>query len=154
MFNINFRVENPGLDKIDFKKAIHKGMLKGMLQAEATSKTDYLSGPRPQKLDVITNRLRGSVKGKASIRKNSVAGWLGSNVEYAAQHEYGETVRIPSHSRTITQAFGRPITPTTFTVKAHDAKFPERPFLQPAIEDTIPDIQTFIRDAITEAFER
>lgn len=93
----------------------------------------------------ITGRLTRSLTGtKENITESSFIGGLfriifGSEVEYAAVHEYGFTgnVSIPQHQRTITQAFGRPIAPTQVTVSAHskNMRIPKRPYLVPGLDD-------------------
>jgi phage gpG-like protein len=64
----------------------------------------YLTGPSPQKLGVVTNRLRSSVHPSvAVIEGNTVSSTIGTNVEYAAAHEHGFTgnVTVRSHTRRI-----------------------------------------------------
>lgn len=49
-----------------------------------------LSGPRPEKLGVVTSRLRNSLRrNDATISGTTITGAIGSNVKYAAVHEYG-----------------------------------------------------------------
>lgn len=55
---------------------------------------------------------------------------VGSNVEYAlAVHEGLDnvTVQVPAHTRRITKAWGRPITPRTVQVRAHARVMNRRP---------------------------
>lgn len=99
----------------------------------------------PGSLRRVTGRLARSLTGtKENITESTFIGGLfkivfGSEVEYAAVHEYGFTgsVSIPAHQRTITQAFGRPIAPKQVDVKAHSKsmRIPKRPYLVPALED-------------------
>ncbi len=64
-----------------------------------TTKT-YLSFPRNQPpvlngLRVITNRLRGSIRAtKTVINGQSISSTIGSNVRYAAVHEFGGTFTV------------------------------------------------------------
>jgi len=154
MSDFTFRVNMPkGMDTMDFKQALLKGMTKGMFEAEGTSKENYLTGPRPQKLGVVSGRLRTSVKGRAKIKGKNVIGELGTNVEYAPQHELGLTVTIPAHQRRITQAFGKAITPKTINIGAHKATFPKKPLLEPAIEDEFQTIKKFLKDAVLEDWD-
>lgn len=73
---------------------------------------------------------------------------IGSRVPYAAVHEegYSGMIRVPAHSRRITQAFGKPITPTMVEVRSHSKRtsIPERPYLQPALRTS----DSFIRAEI------
>jgi phage gpG-like protein len=65
---------------------------------------NYLTGPRPEKLGVRTNRLRLSIRrSAATIDGQRVTSDIGTNVEYAAIHEYGFTgeVAVKAHARRI-----------------------------------------------------
>jgi phage gpG-like protein len=66
------------------------------------SQANYLSGPRPGKLGVVTNRLRGSINAKpARATERTVQSTIGTNVEYAMAHEKGfdGPVTVRKHSR-------------------------------------------------------
>lgn len=63
---------------------------------------NYLTGPRPEKLGVVTNRLRSSIR--ASLARptvTTVSSKIGTNVKYAAAHEYGfdGMVTVRQHTR-------------------------------------------------------
>jgi len=81
----------------------------------------------------------------------------GSEVPYAAVHEYGFSgrVQVPQHTREQTHAFGREMAPQTVTVRAHSRQMniPERPYLLPALRDSLDDVEALaerkIADAIT-----
>jgi phage gpG-like protein len=63
-----------------------------------------LSQRGPTTLGVISNRLRSSVRvARAVILGQRVESAIGSNVRYAAAHEFGvhETVLVPAHKRRI-----------------------------------------------------
>lgn len=75
---------------------------------------------------------------------SQLIGRVGTRVWYGAVHEYGGSFRIKAHQRTITQAFGRPISPITVSVREYTAHFPERSFLRSGLRDR----GTQIRDAI------
>ena len=85
----------------------------------------YLSGPRPEKLGVITGRLRSSIKFKVEQSDNVISIRFGSDVPYAAIHEFGGDA-------------GR-------GGKVHIRK---RPFLTPGIEDALPDFQKSLQDIL------
>lgn len=74
------------------------------------SKEDYLSGPRPQKLGVVTHRLRSSID-YSSFRSPPY-------IEFGTDVEYG-----PAHE------FGRP-----------EVNLPARPFIRPAAEEAFRDV--------------
>lgn len=73
-------------------------------------------------------------------------------VKYAAVHEYGfkGTMMVRAHTRTITQAFGKPIKARTVSVRPHAmrANFRKRPYIKPAIQKHKTQIIEIIRLAI------
>lgn len=73
------------------------------------------------------------------IGRDSIMGQVGTNVSYAALHEYGfnGTEQVKEHLRTLKQAFGRPITPRQVVIQAHTRKvdYPERSFLRSALSE-------------------
>ncbi len=68
----------------------------------------YLSGPRPTLLDIVTGRLRNSIATNVQALPNTIRGTIGSNVAYAAYHEFGfhGTINVKAHSRVISQITG------------------------------------------------
>lgn len=88
---------------------------------------------------IDTGNLLNSIRYEL-IKEGSKSGVrVGSyGVKYAAVHEFGfrGIVTIRSHTRTISQAFGRPIAPRPVTVRSHSAKMNvrKRPYIKPAIE--------------------
>jgi phage gpG-like protein len=79
---------------------------------------------------------------------------IGSNVPYAAVHEYGfeGAVNIPQHQRRITKAFGRQITPKEITVSSHirNMNIPARPYLIPAASIQLPILQKLLEEKVLE----
>jgi phage gpG-like protein len=94
-----------------------------------------LSRRGPRTLGVRTNRLRLSVRtSPARVTEGiRITSSIGSNVEYFAVHEFGfhGTVTVRQHARRITQAFGRPLSARTATVRTHTRRvdFPARRML-------------------------
>ncbi len=120
-----------GLDKL-LEGNITEAMNQMRLALVRTSKTRYLSGPRPKKLGVKNDQLRSSIRAVLKGKGDRRFIVLGTDVKYAQIHEEGLTIR--AHKRTITQAFGRPLkSPVTFSVRSF--KMPKRPFLAPSISD-------------------
>ena len=116
-------------------------------------------------LRIVSSRLARSLVGAQSganremiletESKNGVFELIfGSDVPYAGVHEDGFTgeVRIPEHTRRITQAFGRQIEPKTVTVSAHSKKMniQPRPYLSPALESELSGIQSDLADSLME----
>lgn len=77
---------------------LEKGVAKGMMPIERLLKTKYLSGAI---LNVVTGRLRSSVKTWTLRTKNVVFGIVGTNVKYAPPHEFGfkGSISVPAHFR-------------------------------------------------------
>lgn len=84
---------------------------------------------------------------------------VGTNTEYAPVHQFGLAgeVRVPAHTRTITQAFGKPIPAQTVAVKAHTRTqhVTARPFfpLQGGEVDLPPAWEQSVLAHITRALE-
>jgi HK97 gp10 family phage protein len=94
-----------------------------MLLVEATSIKDYLTGPRPVKLGVVTGRLRSSITSRAEWKGRKLLGIVGTNVFYGKFHEEGTE------------------------------RFPARPFLEPAFRDRERKIIEMINATIKETTE-
>ena len=90
--------------KID--QALKTGLTRGLEYAVGVAKLKYLSGPRPSKLDIRTRRLRDSIVQEVESSPGVVKGRVGTNVKYAAYHEFGfhGTVNVQAHSRVMRQA--------------------------------------------------
>jgi len=86
------------------------------------------SPPLPKQLSFRSGRLSGSISTDTSQRPKQFV--VGSTVVYAPVHELGLSVSVPAHNRT--NADGK-----RYRVKAHKAKFPKRPFLEPAATHVI-----------------
>jgi phage gpG-like protein len=122
------------------------------LQLEGRVK-DKLSG---EVLQVRTGTLRRSITGEVLDSQTEVTGIVGTNVPYAAAHEYGfhGTETVKEHLRTITKAFGKEIKAgsVTFTVRSHSRKvdLPERSFLRSALAEMDEQIKTELAEAVRE----
>ena len=119
-------------------------------EAGPRSATD--AGP----LRIVRSRLARSLLGAAyrglreGIRRVQLQGFrlslvFGTSVPYAGVHEEGfaGSVVVPAHQRSITQAFGRSITPTVVNVRPHSRRMntPARPFLAPSLRAELPGIE-------------
>jgi len=99
-----------------------------------------------------TGTLSRSINVLSQNTSDSVQASVGTNVEYAAVHEFGLTVTVREHIRTQTQVFGRELPePIQVTVSAHQAVYPERSFLRSALADQTPRIRDIIGEALTAA---
>jgi hypothetical protein len=118
-------------------------------------KQDKLSG---QVLNVRSGRLRRSINQRMEgVGTQTVSGYVGTNVVYGRRFEYGFSgnVTVKAHMRTITQAFGRSISPVQVSVGAYNMKAntPERSFLRSALSDMDTQIQQDINQEIAGAIK-
>lgn len=117
--------------------------------------TNKLSG---QVLKVRTGTLRRSIHNEVTVSSGSVTGIVGTNMEYAAFHEYGfhGTENVKEHMRTIKQAFGQPLkSPKKITVRAHTRKvdYPEHSFLRSAFADMRQEIMFDMAEGVKELIQ-
>ncbi|MBW1666717.1 MAG: phage virion morphogenesis protein [Deltaproteobacteria bacterium] len=126
--------------------AVFKGMTKGLDLAVGTAKREYLSGPRPERLGVRTGHLRRSIRSQTVIRGDEVEGRIGTNVLYARIHEKGGVI-TPKRAKVL-----RFQIPGVGWRSAKRVVMPARPFLRPAIMDSLEAISKAIGKEIETAF--
>lgn len=82
-------------------QALKTGLARGLLLVVGMVQLDFLSGPRPSKIQSVTGRLRQSITSKVEGGNGRIVGRVGSNVKYAAYHEFGfhGTVNVRAHTR-------------------------------------------------------
>lgn len=111
-----------------------------------------VSGPV---LKTRTGTLRRKLNVRFTETPSEISASVGLKLAYAAAHEYGfdGVVTVREHLRTITQAFGRPIAPVTFTMPAHarHMKLPARSYLRSTLREEAPSIREAMRGAIRGA---
>jgi len=101
----NISVAVKGLGSLDANTlpAAARGLQAGLDHARGVAMRKFLSGPRPDVLDVVTTRLRGSISTAVKIENGTVRGSIGSNLVYAPVHEFGlvghAPVRVKAHLR-------------------------------------------------------
>lgn len=92
-----------GLKTLDERvlQAAETGLARGLLFVVAASQREYLSGPRPSKIQSVTGRLRQSVSSQVTRGADRVIGRVGSSVKYAAFHEFGfhGVQNVKAHTR-------------------------------------------------------
>jgi len=95
------------LEKVDAETLQRAGKILGkrLEQAIGVAQTQYLSGPRPQKLDVVTTRLRGSLEKSVTVEPDKARGTLGTNIPYAGFHEFGfkGSIAVREHVRILSE---------------------------------------------------
>jgi len=109
-------------------------------------------------LRVRTGRLRRSIHPEWDFRQGYSGATVGTNVEYAAIHEYGfsGSVQVKSFQREMTKAFGKPISPTQVTVRAHtrNVNMPERSFLRSTLREMNSEITDSLQVAVTKELNK
>lgn len=118
-------------------------------------------------LHVRTGTLRRSINQRVEVTGNGVSALVGTNVEYAAAHEYGftGTVTVKAHLRQIrTQGRMTPsgkykrgkLTGDSVMVRAHDMRMhlPERSFLRSALNEMGDMARREIQQAAVEALQK
>lgn len=113
---------------------------------------NHLTGGNP--LHVQTGRLRQSIATFQKISDHS--GGIGTNVEYAAAHEYGfmGEIQVPAHAQRARQMFGprkskggggRIVQVRSYS---RQMNLPERPYLRPALAESQTEIVEIFRSGL------
>ncbi len=113
--------------------------------ALANIKKNYLTGPRPGKVGVVTGRLRASMLFTTRKTSDGPIIRFGTNVKYAALHEFGGTVHPKVTQRMRKWAWARyfetgegMFKAIALTKKSQlDIKIEKRPFLVPGVHDKL-----------------
>jgi len=141
---INVKMANmPG----NVTQSVAKRMQIVLITLEGNVKSKKLTG---QSLHVRTNRLRSSIHASdVAVTADKISGTVGTNVVYAAAHEYGFTgaENVKAHLRTIKQAFGKALkSPISIKISAftRQANIPEKSFLRAQLKED----EQFIKDQI------
>lgn len=88
---------------------------RGLYYAVGIAQTEFLQGPRPAKLGEVTGRLRNSIAHEVKMDgARGITGRIGSNVKYAAFHEFGFSgiVNVKAHTRiaaVLSSGTGKPV---------------------------------------------
>lgn len=119
------------------------------IEVQTAVKDTKLSG---QVLKVRTGTLRRSINQEVRVSSKSVEAIIGTNVEYAAAHEYGGPFQVKAHLRMMRTAWNRPVkNPRMIQVRAHTVNMPERSFLRTTLNEFQPRIENGLRSAAMEA---
>lgn len=128
------------------------------IKAQGIVKQDKLTG---QVLHVRTGTLRRSINQKLLETGTGVYGQIGTNVKYAAIHEFGfdgiENVRAHLRRSSAQLAVKRTQrakkSEGEVTVRAHDRHvvMPKRSFLMSTLQDMTPEIGTSLRTTVLQA---
>jgi phage gpG-like protein len=97
---IDLKQFRDAVNKVNFHldKVLKEGLNKGSMNAVRWIRSNRLSGRRPivdgyEGLNVVTGRLRSSISFQETKKEgNAYITKIGTNVEYAPKHEFGEGV--------------------------------------------------------------
>ena len=102
-----------------------------------------------------THHLHDSIHYKIEESAGGILAKVGTDVVYAAIHEYGfhGVEQVRQHLRHQSVAFGRPIAPIDVMVRAHARKvnLPERSFLRSTLAEMTADIVARLEEAVQQA---
>lgn len=110
-------------------------------------------------LNVKSGRLRRSIKMTKNRSGDGYSVSVGTNLEYAAAHEFGFTgnVWVTQHQRLVRKAWGRPVrNPQMHNVWGYDRRMrlPERSFLRSSFNELQPQMSqqlaTFLQNIVTQ----
>ncbi len=137
---------------------VHDGLLRSVTRLSLQLEAKVKAKLSDDVLHVRTGTLRSSIHSEVQDDPDSITGIAGTNVPYAAIHEYGfQGVQTVKESlRTITKAFGKDLkSPVTFSVRAHsrNVNMPERSFLRSALREMEGQIKTSLAQAAGEAMK-
>lgn len=114
---------------------MYKTMMKACSEVSKVSKKDYLTGPRPQRLGVVEDRLRSSINFRVEKRGKEIIGLVGTNVWYGEMWEkWGHKDIFPRKPGGVLawkdQRTGK------MMFRKHVKAQKPRPFLGPALEQS------------------
>lgn len=106
--------------KVDALTNVAAALVTGGQMVEAQAKV-YVSGPRPQRIDVVTERLRNSLAAddQPHLEGTDLVEEVGTDVPYGPVHEYG------------------------------GGFIPARPYLRPALDENHDEILALLERAVT-----
>jgi len=133
-----------------------KSITASLFELSAYVKASKLSG---QVLRNRSGRLRRSIHTTdVEDKGGTIEGAVGTNVEYAAAHEYGfsGSVTVKAHMRMCKQAFGRALkNPRSISVGAHGrtVNLPEKSFLRSALKELAPQFITRLKEDVAKGLK-
>ena len=129
-----FRHAVPGMDS-----AVHQTVMRLALKMTSLVKRK-LSG---EVLKVRTGRLRRSIHPEWEFRRGWSGATVGTNVEYAAIHEFGGDIVPKRAPALLFKVDGR-------WVRTQRVRMPERSFLRSALREMEPEIEGQLRAAVMQ----
>jgi phage gpG-like protein len=124
-----------------FNKAVLRGLKLGMKVVEGKAKRSFGEARKP---GIGTGRLRASIQSSARREGAGFAGRIGSDLVYASIHEFGGVIRPrASEYMTFQTAEG--------WRRVKQVVMPRRPYIQPAIIESLDDITKLIYKEVRRA---
>ena len=148
MVTIKFNIDNGDLRSLkrmptEFRRGAEIGFRKAVLFLEGKAKKEFTkSRGSAGGLHVRSGHLRRSITSKSE----GLQGWLGSNVVYAATHEFGATIKAKNSKYLKFKTEHGWVSKKQVTI-------PARPFLMPVIDDYHNNMLEIIYDNIKEEVE-
>ncbi len=128
--------------------AIRKSLASLVLELMTKVKLEKLSGPGTgQALNVRTGRLRRSITQRITDSGREVRGIVGTNVEYAKFHEFGQSIKADLQKHR--EGFKAALKANKPALSAGD--LPPRSFLRSALKDMEPRIREEFANAVKES---
>jgi phage gpG-like protein len=128
----------------DFKSAFYTGMKKAMYHTEGQIKKSFGYGNKPK---VGTGHLRRSIQSGVQKKGNDIQGYVGSNVKYAAIHEFGGVIKPKTGEYLYFMLDGQ-------FKKVKQVVIPERSYLREGVEENINNIKDILLKEITEGLNK
>jgi phage gpG-like protein len=153
--NVDGVLENLKTTEDRVRGALAVGLSRGLQITAGVAQVNYLSGPRPEKLQSKTARLYNSIVTEVDVSNNEITGRIGSNLPYAGYHEFGfhGVEIVGAHTRVTHRVNGigqvlrggkklarkqkAGFAGVTFVKQyKREVDYAGRPFLRPALEQT------------------
>ena len=125
------------------KKGVRSGLEAFLIDLQGRITGTKLSG---QVLQVRTGTLWRSIQYAVEETPIGYRGSIGSNLIYAAIHEFGGDVFRPDHVRISKEG-------TVHFVRGHTAHYPERSYLRSSLQEELPEFPATMKEQIVRALE-
>lgn len=128
-------------------EAIRKSVGRLVLELFVKVKQEKLSGPgKGQVLNVVTGRLRRSITQRVESGANEIKGIVGTNVEYAKFHEFGQSIKADLKKQR--EGVKRSLNASKPALNPGD--LPARSFLRSALKEMEPRIREEFENSVRE----
>jgi len=148
VISTSHRIEGTGPEALSelpnkLMAAARVGLVQGLRVIREVSQRNYLQGPRPERLGVITGRLLNSVRiGIENEGPDRAVGFIESDTPYSKYHEYGFYGK--RKLRPVANVLGKR------RRRGKSIAYPGRPFLFPAIAASSEAVAQMMADRMAE----